>query len=90
MHLATAYFSSIPKLKSLSLITIGHLFLKPTNFANVVNKGVCGNYFHETSLAALYTIHIQLHMMEFHNFSVKQILWKSQKSVKSTKFTKEC
>ena len=38
--------------------------------ANGARKGVRGNYFHETTLAEFYTIHVNLHVMEF---SVKQI-----------------
>ena len=51
--------------------------------ANGARKGVRGNYLHETTWVELYTIHMNLHAMEF---SVKQISWKSQKSTKSTKF----
>ena len=47
--------------------------------ANGARKGVRGNYFHETTLAELYTIHMNLHAMEF---SVKHISWKSQKFTK--------
>ena len=36
-----------------------------TNFANGARKGVRGNYFHETTLAKLFTIHVNLHAMEF-------------------------
>ena len=40
-------------------------FLRATNFANGARKGVRGNYFHETTLAELFTIHMNLHAMEF-------------------------
>ena len=40
--------------------TVGHLFSRATNFANRAKKGVHGNYFHKTTLAALLTIHVQL------------------------------
>ena len=39
-------------------------FLRATNFANGANKGVRGNYFHKTTLATLFIIHINLHTME--------------------------
>ena len=32
---------------------------------NGAKKGVCGNYFHKTTLAELFTIHVNLHTMEF-------------------------
>ena len=48
-------------------------------------KGVRGNYFHETTLAKLFTIHVNLQAMEF---AVKQISWKSQKSAKFTALEK--
>ena len=32
---------------------------------NGARKGVCENYFHETTLAEIFTIHMNLHMMEF-------------------------
>ena len=44
---------------------VGHLFSRATNFANGAKKGVRGNYFHETTLAELFTIHMNLHTMEF-------------------------
>ena len=31
---------------------------------NGARKGVCGNYFHEMTLTELFTIHMNLHMME--------------------------
>ena len=40
-------------------------FSRATNFANGARKGVCGNYFHQTTLAELFTIHVNLHAMEF-------------------------
>ena len=45
--------------------TIGRLFSRATNFANGARKAVCGNYFHKTTLAELFTIHVNLHAMEF-------------------------
>ena len=45
--------------------TVGHLYSIATNFANGARKGVRGNYFHETTLAELFTIHMNLHTMEF-------------------------
>ena len=38
---------------------------RATNFMNGARKGVRGNYFHETTLAELFTIHVNLHTMEF-------------------------
>ena len=29
------------------IISVGHLFLRATNFVNGTKKGVAGNYFHE-------------------------------------------
>ena len=40
-------------------------FSRATNFANGTRKGVCGNHFHETILAKLFIIHVNLHLMEF-------------------------
>ena len=40
-------------------------FSRATNFANGARKRVHGNYFHETTLAEFFTIHVNLHMMEF-------------------------
>ena len=45
--------------------TVGRLFSRAINFANGARKGVRGNYFHETTLAELFTTHVNLHMMEF-------------------------
>ena len=45
--------------------TIGHLFSRATNFTYGARKGVCGNYFHKTTLVELFTIHMNLHVMEF-------------------------
>ena len=54
--------------------TVGLLFSRATNsratnFANGARKGVRGNYFHEMTLAEkrhwLFTIHMNLHVMEF-------------------------
>ena len=36
-------------------------FSRATNFANGAKKGVCGNYFHETTLVAPFTIHKLTH-----------------------------
>ena len=58
-------------------------FFKGYKFREWSKKEVRGNYFHETTLGALFTIHINLHEIEF---SVKQISWKSQKSMKFVKF----
>ena len=40
-------------------------FFEGYKFCEWSKKGVCGNYFHETTLAALFTIHVNLHAMEF-------------------------
>ena len=32
---------------------------------NGARKGVCGNYYHKTTLAELFTIHVNLYTMEF-------------------------
>ena len=40
-------------------------FLRATNFANGARKGVCGNYFNKMTLVELFTIHMNLHVMEF-------------------------
>ena len=40
-------------------------FSRATNFANEAKEGVCGNYFHKTTLVALFRIHMNLHAMEF-------------------------
>ena len=45
--------------------TVWCLFSRVANFANGARKGVHGNYFHETILAELFTIHVNLHVMEF-------------------------
>ena len=45
--------------------TIGLLFFKATNFVTGARKGVCGNYFHEMTLAELFTIHLNICAMEF-------------------------
>ena len=44
---------------------MGRPFLRATNIANGARKGVYGNYFHEPTLAELFTIHMNLHVMEF-------------------------
>ena len=36
-----------------------------TNFVNGARKGVRGVYFHETTLAELFTIHVNLYVIEF-------------------------
>ena len=61
-------------------------FSRATNFTNRAKKGVRGKYFHETTLPALFTIHVNLHLMEFPLIFDKIISWKSQKSTKSMKF----
>ena len=40
--------------------TVGHLLSRATNFANGAGKGVRGVYFYETTLAELFTIHVNL------------------------------
>ena len=40
-------------------------FSRATNFANGARKGICGNYFDQTTLAELFTIYMTLHVMEF-------------------------
>ena len=45
--------------------TIVLLFFKATNFVTGARKGVCGNYFHEMTLAELFTIHLNIRAMEF-------------------------
>ena len=57
--------SEIKKLKPDECYTVGHLLLKGYKFANGANKGVRGNYFCETTLVALFTIHVNLYAMEF-------------------------
>ena len=44
--------------------TLRRLFSRATNIANGARKGVRGN-FHKTILAELFTIHVNLHTMEF-------------------------
>ena len=40
-------------------------FLRATNFTNGAKKGIRENYSHEMTLAALFTIHMNLCTMEF-------------------------
>ena len=40
-------------------------FFEGYKFVNGARKGVRGNYFHETTLTELFTIHMNLHVMEF-------------------------
>ena len=45
--------------------TVGHLSFKGYKFCEWSKKGVCGNYFYKTTLVALFTIHVNLYVMEF-------------------------
>ena len=65
---------------------IGRPFLRAINFANGARKGVCGNYFHEPTLAELFTIHMNLHAMEFPLIFGETNFVEVPKSTKSTKF----
>ena len=47
------------------LCTVGCFISRATNFVNGARKGVCGNYFHKSTLVELFTIHMNLHVMEF-------------------------
>ena len=38
-------------------------FSRAINFANGATKGVHGNYFHKMTLAELFTIHVNLHVI---------------------------
>ena len=40
-------------------------FSRATNFCEWSKKGSSWNYFHETTLAELFTVHVNLHAMEF-------------------------
>ena len=73
-------------INSTCLYTVGCFSSRATNFVNGARKGVCGTCFHKTTLAELFTIHTNLHVMEFLLICGEKILWKSQKSVKSAKF----
>ena len=52
-------------INSTCLYTVERFISRTTNFMNGARKGVCGNYFHEATLAELFTIHVNLHVMEF-------------------------
>ena len=54
---------------------------------NGARKGVRGNYFHKTTLAELFTIHVNLHAMEFPLIFSEKFFVEVPKSAKSVKFT---
>ena len=62
--LYTMLFMLITFINSTCLYIVGRFISRTTNFVNGARKGVCGNYFHETTLE-LFTIHVNLHVMEF-------------------------
>ena len=56
------YFSKC--LHTQKIITIGRLFSR-LQILRMEQERECGNYFHEMTLAELFTIHVNLHAMEF-------------------------